>query len=257
VPLAWSCAGAAVVAAKEALVALPAAVVSVEPSVAFGLAEIAGCCGTAAVESVVPEASALFECLVSACAATAVLAPEPLTVTGALAAIVVVIAGSAEAVAPVCGAVRSADTMAVCFALVWVAAFVVVPVVAVPAASASGVVAADVADWLAAIAAAAMASGAVLLVEAGADAVDVTAMVVVTGMTTAMTAGAAAVAVPVPSCEAGSVVPFVEAEVEPSADESDVVESLFEDAGLVRERGGASVLLLLALASEAGPLSAS
>lgn len=111
------------------------------------------------------------------------------------------------------------------------------------------------ADWLAAMAAAAIASGAVPLADPGVAAAGVAVTVTVTGMATATGVVAAVL---VPSCDAGAVGAFVEAEAEVSVDEAavDFVESPFEAEGLVRERGGASVLLL-ALASEAGPLLAS
>jgi hypothetical protein len=114
----------------------------------------------------------------------------------------------------------------------------------------------DVTDWLAAMAAAAIASGAVPLAEVAVAAAGVAVAVAITGMTTATATGVVTV-VPVPSCDDGSVGPLVEAEVEVSVDEDavDLVESSFEAEDLVRERGGASVLLL-ALAVEAGPLLA-
>jgi hypothetical protein len=117
-----------------------------------------------------------------------------------------------------------------------------------------------VADWLAAMAAAAIASGAVPLADPDVAVVGVAVIATVTGMTTATATGVVTVVL-VPFCDAGSVEPLVEADVEASVDdeaavEVEVVESSFEPAGLVRERGGASALLL-ALASEAGPLLAS
>ena len=183
--------------------------------------------------------------------------------TGAVAATVVVAAVSAEAVAPLWGAVFAGA--AVWFALAWGAAFVVAVVASVVVASvasasagATAVVAADVPDWLAAMAAAAIASGAVPLADPGVAAAGVAVTVGVTGMATATGVVAAVL---VPFCDVASVgpfEPFVEAEVEVSVDEAvvDFVESSLEAGGLVRERGGASVLLL-ALAPEAGPLLAS
>jgi hypothetical protein len=184
-----------------------------------------------------------------------------LAVTGAVVTIVVVAVGSAEAVAPPWGAVF-ADPV-VLFALVWGTAFVgavAAPVVVVAVASAPAGAAA-VADWRPAMAAAAIASGAVPLADPAVVAagvgvgVGVTVTATVTGMATATGVVAAVL---VPSCDAGSAGPFVEAEVEASVDDAavDVVESPFAAEGLVRERGGASVLLL-ALAPEVGPLLAS
>jgi hypothetical protein len=107
------------------------------------------------------------------------------------------------------------------------------------------------------MAAAAIASGAVPLADPGVAAagVAVTVTVAVTGIATATGVVAGVL---VPFCDAGLVGPFVETEVEASVDEAvvDFVESPFEAEDLVRERGDASVLLL-ALASEAGPLLAS
>jgi hypothetical protein len=94
------------------------------------------------------------------------------------------------------------------------------------------------------------------LADPGVAAAGVAVTVTVTGMAIAIGVVAGVL---VPSCDTGSVGPFVEAEVEASVDDEaavDFVESPFEAEGLVRERGGASVLLL-ALASDAGPLLAS
>jgi hypothetical protein len=136
-----------------------------------------------------------------------------------------------------------------------VVASVVVVSVAPASAGAIAVVAADVADWLAAMAAAAIASGAVPLADPGVAATGVAVTATVTAITTATGVVAGVL---VPFCDAGSVGPFVDAEVEASVDEAvvDFVESPFEAEDLVRERDDASVLLP-ALASEAGPLLAS
>jgi hypothetical protein len=138
---------------------------------------------------------------------------------------------------------------------------VVASVVVVSVASASADVTADVgvdvAVWLAAMAAAAMASGAVPLADPAVAVAGVAITGVVTGMKTAIAAGVVTAAL-VPSCDAGAVDPSVEAEAAVSVDEAvvDFVASSFEADGLVRERGGASVVLL-ALASEGGALLAS
>jgi hypothetical protein len=158
---------------------------------------------------------------------------------------------------PVAPAAAFGDAAAVAVAAAATDAFVVaVAVAAMVVACADGVPSAAVADWLAAMAAAAIASGAVPLVDPGAAVAGVAVTVVVTGMTTATATGVAAEAV-VPFCDVVSVGPVVEAEVEVSVEEPAVgfVESSFEAEGLLRERGGASVLLA-PLASEAGLLLA-
>jgi hypothetical protein len=137
-----------------------------------------------------------------------------------------------------------------------VASVVVVPVALASAGDGAVVVDADVADWLATMAAAAIASGAVPVADPGVAAAGVPVTVAVTGMATAI--GVVAVVL-VPSCDAGPAGPFAEAGVEASVDDEgavDFVESSLEAEGLLRERGGASVLLL-ALAPEADPLLAS
>jgi hypothetical protein len=111
---------------------------------------------------------------------------------------------------------------------------------------------AAVADWLAAMAAAAIASGAVPLPDAGAAAAGVAVTATMTGMATAIGLGVAGV-VPSGGVE---VEPSVELAAEVSPDDEAVVdfaESSLESVDLVWERGGASVVVP-SLASEAGPL---
>jgi hypothetical protein len=122
-------------------------------------------------------------------------------------------------------------------------------------ACADDVPGAAVADWLAAMAAAAIASEAVPPPDAGEPVAGVAVTATVTGTATAIGFG---VVVAVPSGDVG-VEPSVEAVVEVSPDDDaavDFAESSFEPVDLVRERGGASVAGP-ALASEAGALLAS
>jgi hypothetical protein len=112
---------------------------------------------------------------------------------------------------------------------------------------------AAVADWLAAaMAAAAIASGAVPLPDAGVPVAGVAVTATVTGITTATGLGVAGL---VPACGVGAE-PLAEPADEVSPDDDVAVacvESSLEVVDLVRERGGASVLVP-ALAPEAGPL---
>jgi hypothetical protein len=235
--------------------------VSAVVAVASGLAAIAGCGATVAVGSVVRETSARLDVPASACVADAVLTLEDFEVTGAVATIVVVTEVSEEAAGTLWSAVRTVGATGAWLAVVWDVAFTAAVVVALVAvgvsfASASfGVTAAagtDVADWLAAIAAAAMARGAVPLADPGVAAAGGAVTVETTGMTTAIATGSVAVVL-VPSCDVGSAEALIKADASPGESAVDAVESPSEDAGLVRDRGGASVLLLL-LTSETGGL---
>ena len=109
------------------------------------------------------------------------------------------------------------------------------------------------ADWLAARAAAAIASGAVPLADTVEFAADVGVAVTAAGITSATAMGVAATA-PVVSCDDDTVESVAEAAVELSLDEDvsvDGVGSSCEEADLDRGRGGA---FALGSALAAGPL---
>jgi hypothetical protein len=140
-----------------------------------------------------------------------------------------------------------------------------VVVSAVPASSGAVVAEAEPAtgvaatDWLAAIAAAAIASGAVPVLEAG---VGVAVTRTGTGIATAIGVGVrVGTVMPVPSEGAGVVVALLAsvvlaAEVSPVDElEAGLVELSFESLDLPRERGGALLLpLALVLALDVRPL---
>lgn len=218
------------------------------PAAAFG-------CAVAAVGSVFPEPPELSEGLVAVCdcavedvlASAAFGAVSPVVETtgvgvAAVAVVVVVAAGTAVPLMPVCTvACGFVGAAALAFAVGWVAPFAsvvaavaeVVPgVAAAPPASACA--AADV-DWSAAAsAAAAMASGAVLelLVAAAVGSVGVLVSITVTGSMTAIAVGKIPVVTvddePAVESLVGPVV------VLPSDDDCvlDVDESSFESADL-------------------------
>lgn len=246
------------------------------PSAASCLVARAGCGAAAVVGPALPESSELPDAAVVAAAAfgvaafevavfeVAVLGAEPSDMTGAVAPVVSVAAAAAVApacvvaAAPMLGWAGAFVAAAVVVAAPDVGVAVAVAVAVVVAASPAVVVSVDdpgtaIADWLAAMAAAAIASGAVPLPpEAGVPPVaGVAVAATVTGRTTATGLGVAGL---VPACGVG-VEPLAEAadEVPPDDDVAvDCVESSLEVVDLVRERGGASVEP--AWASEAGPL---
>ena len=266
VPAAWSCVATVAVATGE-VPAEPVAfvVASALPSAASSPVAMAGCCAAAAVGSGLP---GLPDAAVVAAAVLAVapLAVEPVDATGALVVVVAMVV-SAAAITPVWGA--AADLSAVCFVVAWAAASVsVVAVPAIVAAVASVAIvpacsadapSAAVADWLAAMAAAAIASGAVPLPDggepvAGVPVAGVAVSATRTGMATAIGLGVVDGLVP-------SGVVAVEALADPVAEVSpddeaavELVESSCESVDLLRERGGVSVVLAPALGSVAGPL---
>jgi hypothetical protein len=246
-------------AAGDAPAEPPGFVVSGVPSAASCLVATAGCGVVAAVGSALPEASELPDAVVVAAAAFEAAVFE-------LAAFEVVVLGAEPSDATVAAAVAPVGVVAAALTVGWAGAFVVAavlvaaPDVDVAVAVASGVVVAGVnddpgaavADWLAAIAAAAIASGAVPLPDAGVPVAGVAVTATVTGITTATGLGVAGLA---PACGVG-VEPLAESADEVSPDDDvavDCVESSLEVVDLVRERGGASVVVP-ALASDAGPL---
>jgi hypothetical protein len=151
-----------------------------------------------------------------------------------------------------------------------VVAAVVVAVPAIVAAVASAAIVparsgdapgAAVADWLAAMAAAAIASGAVPLPDAGdpvAGAPVAGVAVTATSTGTATASGLGVVGVLVPSCVVAVEPAESVAEVSPDDEVAlEFVEPSFELVDLLRERGGASAVLAPALAPGAAPLLAS
>jgi hypothetical protein len=260
VPAAWSCAATVAVAAGE-VPAEPLAfvVASAVPSAASCPVAMAGCCAAVAVGSALPE---LPDAAVVAAAVFAVapLAVEPVDATGALVVVVVAMVASAAAATPVWGA--AADLSGVCFPVAWVdasvsvVAAVVVAVPAIVAAVASAAIvpacsgddpSAAVADWLAAMAAAAIASGAVPLPDAGdpvAGAPVAGVAVTATSTGTATASGLGVVGVLVPSCVVAVEPAESVAEVSPDDEVAlEFVEPSFELVDLLRERGGASAVL--------------
>lgn len=263
VPAAWSCAATVAVATGEVPAEPLPVVASAVPSAASCPVAMAGCCAAVAVGSVLPE---LPDAVVVAAAGFAVvpLALEPVDATGVLVVVTVAMVVSAAAITPVWGA--AVDLSVVGFPVASVDASVSVVAAAVAVASAAIVPAcsadapsAAVADWLAAMAAAAIASGAVPLPDAGVPVVGVPVAGVAvsatrTGTATAIGLGVTGVLVP---SGVVAVEPLLESVAEVSPDDEpalEFVESSFELVDLLRERGGASVVLLPALASAAGPL---